>query len=389
LAVACVLCCASLAQAHFSVPVVDRVAAAPSTPGTGWLATVYLNVPDINTSSIISAEAYIATVEPDFTFRCSYIDFPAGPEDSALDVDLATIGDFLDGDIWDVSDPGQLAAPMGNFVIRFTGLLNVRVEQNTSGVFGLPVLLDLGTQGYGGYRTRVGRTSIYRAINHVVNGNDPFFSENALVDAMGLFPIEVTYLNDYDTDDGDGQERVGVELYSFHPGGLPWPSGTVFTDPVLGDMAVTPPRFIYQPEDIPALPKGDGDADGSATLADFAGLQRCMGADSPTQASSACRAFDFDNDGVIDAFDRDRFMALFQGPLVYPVSPGDVTADSRIDLRDYRWFQSCAEPSGGDDDFRAAYPKGCEAIDFDGNGLVNLADFAIFTRLLHGPGLDP
>jgi hypothetical protein len=386
LAIAAALTVRASAQAHFFVSPLDRVAASPSEPGTGWSAEVFLDIPDNWASSLLSAETYTAGLSPDFTFRTAYVDFPPGPADALLDAEVPDMGTFLGGGISDVSDPDRLGHPMGNFVIRFKGLVNVRPEVNTLGIVGLPVLLDFGTQGYGGYRLKIGATSIYRIQNHVFNGDNPFFTENALVHGLGLFPIECTYLNRYDPAGEFGHERVGVELYSFYAGGLPWPAGANFVDPVFGEMTITPPTAIYQPDGVPPLARGDFDGDGSITLADFAGAQRCYSGPDGSIALT-CSVMDFDSDGDVDGFDIERLTDLLAGPRVHPVLPGDYDADNRIDLADYRWFQWCFSASGDED--RGGLKVGCEAFDFDADGVIDIADFHMFGLLVFGPGPWP
>ncbi|HRX85902.1 MAG TPA: hypothetical protein P5572_12865 [Phycisphaerae bacterium] len=376
--------CAGAARAHFFVSPLDRVSASPATPGTGWSAAVYLDIPDNFASSLLSAETYVASRAPDFTFHADYVDFPAGPQDSLLETDVPDMGTLLGSAATDVSDPAALAHPLGNFLIRFTGLVNVRPEVNALDIPGLPVLLDFGTQGYGGYRLRVGTTSIYRVQNHVFNGDNPFYSENALVHGFGLFPIQVTYFNRYDPTGAEGHERVGVELYSFYAGGLPWPAGTVINNPVFGPMTVTPPSAIYQPQDVPALARGDADGDGSITLADYAALQRCAGG---IALDDACAVMDLDGDGTMGDFDVHWFTQLLAGPGAYPLLPGDYNADNRVDLADYRWFQWCVQPGGGDD--RAGLKVGCEAFDVDANARIDAADYAVFQRFVFGPDAGP
>lgn len=370
------------AGAHFFVSPLDRTSASPDAPGTGWRAEVYLDIPDNFAGSLLSAESYVAGRAPDFTFETAYVDFPPGPEDALLETEVADLGEWLGDGVTAVSDPAKLAHPMGNFLIRFSGLVNVRLAVNTLDIVGLPVLLDFGTQGYGGYRLRIGTTSIYRVQNHVFNGNNPFFTENALVHGLGLFPLQFTYYNRYDPTDAAGHERVGVELYSFYAGGLPWPAGANFTSTRFGNMTVTPPSAIYQPENIPPLARADADADGSVTLADFAAAQRCAGG-SP---EPACAALDLDGDGAVADFDLEWLTRLLAGPGVHPLLPGDYNADNRVDLADFRWFQWCTAGGGGGDD-RGGLKVGCEAFDFDADAVIDAADFAVFQRFLFGP--DP
>ena len=40
-----------------------------------------------------------------------------------------------------------------------------------------------------------------------------------------MYRIEVTLFNRYDPDDLDGFPNVGIEVYTWHGGGLPWLTG--------------------------------------------------------------------------------------------------------------------------------------------------------------------
>jgi len=387
---ACLLAACAPVSAHFFVSPLDRLCASPETPGVGWRAEVFLGIPDNWAGSLLSAETYVAGLAPDFTFKTPYVDFPAGPEDSLLDADVAGIGAFLGGGITDVSDPAALNQPIGNFLIRFSALVDVRIADSTLGVSTMPVLLDFGTQGYGGYRMRLGSTSIYRVQNHVFNGNNPFFTENALVHGLGLFPITFTYYNRFDPQGANGHERVGVELYSFHPGGLPWPAGLNHFDPIGGYMTLAPPTPFYQPGDQPALARGDFDRDGAISLADFAAAQRCHTGDGGV-ATNACLVLDYDNDGDVDLADIAWLLNLLAGPAECALLPGDYDADNRIDLDDVRWFQWCVTAGGDEDrgtDQRGGLRVGCEAFDFDANSRIDLADWVVFQLLLFGPTLN-
>ncbi len=365
----CAFCTA--ARGHFFVDTIDRVADSPPYPGTGWQAEVWLDLPESAAGSLIAAEAYLRTHPADFTFRTAYVDFPPGPADSALDSELATIGAFLGDDISQVSDPAQLNRPMGHCVIRFAGLINVCLADSTLGIPGLPVLLDFGTQGYGGYRTRIGVTSIYRVQGAAYSAGNPFFTENALVQAAGLFPIEVTYLNRHAPTADNGDERAGVELYSWHPDGLPWPAGQVAIFPGRGAMTITPPHVVYQPDELPPAAYGDVDADGAVTLRDYQTLQQCAGG----STAAHCAALDAGPDGAIDAADLRTFVGVLSGPAAYAYLPGDFNADRRVDLDDYRWLQRCQSSGGGGDDFRATLPAGCSVFDRNADARVDVADF--------------
>jgi len=369
------------ACAHLFIVGQDRVGPTPDTEGTGWLGEVFLDIPDAWATQLLTVEAYIADRQPDFTFRTTYIDFPAGPGDSMPDSQLVSLGDFLDDYIFDVSDPAMLDAFAGNFVIRFTGLVDVDMAHSTSGDPDLPVLLDFATQGFGAYRVRIGATSIYRILDTAAV-NDPFFTENGQVLALGLFPVQVTYFNRYDPDAEVGHELAGIELYSWHGGGLPWPAGEILFLPGFGHMTVTPPRVIYQPADIPVPTRGDADQDRTIDLFDYAVFQRCLGDES---LNAACMHMDFDSDQDVDADDYMYFHGALAGPIEYPFAKADYDANQHIDLRDYQWLQTCFSTGGGEEDFRQGLDDDCRVFDFDENNLVDLTDFGYFFGVIHGP----
>lgn len=374
------------AAGHFFVVVGDRVGPSPTHAGSGWVGEAFLNLSDQAATELLSSEIYIMNRQPDFTFRTTYIDFPAGPDDFALDADLATIGDFLDDYIFDVSDPAKLNTPMGNFVLRFNGLVNVRFEDSTLGTYGLDVLLDFATQGFGAYRTRIGATNIYSLSDTRFGG--PLFGENGLIQALGLFPIQITYLNRYDPNAQFNHEKVGVELYSWHPGGLPWPAGQLLNIPGFGLAAVTPPSVIYQAQDIPLPVKGDADGDLASTLGDFRAMQNCYTGAGAFALSPSCTALDFDNDGDIDGRDTLIFNGAMLGPRSYAYLKGDFDADQRIDLADYQWLQFCyrsptAVRGGGLPP--PPLPTGCSALDLEGDGDVDPLDVSLFVDVMTGP----
>jgi hypothetical protein len=342
---------------------------------------VFLDLPASAATSLLTAETYISGRPADLTFRTRYIDFPAGPVPAAADTSFATIGDFLAGAlIEDLSSPARLEEPFGDFVIRFRGYVDVRLAHSTLGLPGLPVLLDFATFAHGGYRTRIGATSIYRVQDSQFLSGPPLFTENALVLATGMFPMTVTYLQRFDPNDAFGNALAGIELYSFHPGGLPAPAGAAIVDPVFGPMTITPPEVIYQPEQLAPPPHGDADGDKAVTLRDVQALQLCAG-ESP---GGACGVFDFTGDGLLGADDMEVFARVMRGPARYPFLPGDYIADNRIDLRDIQWLQTCFT-SGGGEEAPGVLPTDCILFDTDHDGDVDLLDYAWIRRILHGP----
>ncbi len=369
--------------AHFFVEQRDRVGPSPQVPGHGWFAEMFLNIPDGSAITLLNAEIYVADKSPDFTFRTTYIDFPAGPIDGKLDTEFATIGEFLDDYVTDVSDPSMLDEPFGNFVIRFNGLLNVQLRDSSFEQYGLPLLVDFATQAHGGYRTKIGTTSIYRVQNSAFVGS-PFMTENAVLLGLGLFPIQITYAQQFDPTNAAGNEMAGVELYSWHPNGLPWPAGAAMNHPMFGDMTVTSPNVIYQPDQIPVPAKGDFNGDSRCDIRDMQALQECFSGDGVDVISDsgdpACLNFDFDDDGDVDLSDSQLFGLTLAGPDSFPYQKGDYTTNLVIDLEDFQWLQSCFSIGGEDE--RGSLPTGCEWMDFDDNGVVNLFDFDFFQASL-------
>lgn len=305
------------ARAHVFIFEFYRVGAYPPYDGSGWVGEAFLNIPDASAIHLLAAEAYVANRTPDFTFRTDWIDFPAGPVAYDLDANFNTIGDFLNDYIYDVSDPSKLDAPFGHFLLRFSGFLKVTLQDDVSfGGSGLPIWVEFGSMGYDGYRTRVFDT-VYRI--PIVNPANGFFHENSIVQAAGLFPIEITYFNRYDpqAQNNPPTERAGIELYSFHPGGLPWPAGENLVHPVFGPATIVPPRVIYQEEDILPLIDFDYDADSDVDLLDYQWLQTCYtgpAGDEPFYFDLGCSTFDSDNDQDVDLDDFSAFAAAFTGP---------------------------------------------------------------------------
>ncbi len=347
------------AWAHVFVSRAHRVGAYPPYDGSGWWAEVFLDIPnldlahyarlqaclggpdvpllpdceaadlerdddvdlrdmarfqnDLGHATLVDAERYADGRVADFTFRTDWIDFPAGPEDSDLDVNFQTIGDFFNDYIYDVSDPAKLDEPFGSLFVRFTGLIKVKISDETRirESVALPLWVDFGTMGYDGYRTRVGE-SVYRIAN--VNWIDqPFFAFGPSIEAPGLYPIEVTYFNSYDPDGALDNERAGVELYSWHGGGLPWPAGNQMTHDELGPGTLVPPRVIYQLSDVRLLILGDFDADTDVDMHDFWWFQFCY---DPNVffLPFGCDQLDFNSDGKVEEYDVDEFNSTFFGP---------------------------------------------------------------------------
>lgn len=346
-------------SAHNFVPQQMRVGAYPQREGTGWLGKVFLDVPSFDlrhlaqiqecmrgplqslergcrsadldsdgdadlgdvariqrsfhTANLIWAERLISDRDPDFTFRTPWIDFPAGPQGYGFDDEFATMGDFLDDYIYDVSRPELLDAPFGSFIIRFTGFLAVRLEDEVrEGVSGLPIWIDTGTLGYDAYSTIIGVT-VYREINVGRPQGQTFINWGPSVEVLGLFPIAVVYYNIFDPQGRTNNDRAGIEQYSWHGGGLPWPAGQLMVHSQRGPGTLIPPRVIYQQEDIQLVVKGDFEADFDIDLKDFQWYQFCANPEYfflPTW----CEPFDVDNNRRIELAEYAQFLEAMNGP---------------------------------------------------------------------------
>jgi hypothetical protein len=305
----------AMTVAHVFVPASARAGAYPKSEGLGWIGEVYLGLPDAAAIHLLAAEAYIdgpPAREPDFTFRTDWIDFPAGPVSFTYDSDAATIGDFFGDAVYDVSDPSKLAAPMSHFLLRFTGYLKVTLEDESRirSYLGLPVWVDFGTMGYDGYRTEIGGQTAYRTPN--ANSAGPWYNFGPSCEVLGLFPIVITYFNNYDPFGERGAPYSGIELYSWHGDGLAWPAGEQMTHAVRGPGTLVPPRVIYQIDDPEPIAKGDFDADGDVDLRDFQWFQVCFGGS--IVLAAGCDWLDFDEDVDVDADDFAAMRAAIGGP---------------------------------------------------------------------------
>lgn len=271
-------------------------------------------------TNLIWAERFLEGRTADFTFKTDWIDFPAGPTDSQLDSAFETIGDFFDDYIYDVSDPAKLAHPFGSFVVRFTGYLSVRLEDEVRDLSfsGVPIWIDVGTLGYDAYGASVG-IEVYREIN-VARPQGQFFTNfGPSAEVLGLFPINITYYNIHDPDRRLGNERAGVEAYSWHGGGLPWPGGGNMVHPTRGPATLVPPWVIYQSEDVQPVVKGDFEADADVDLRDFQWFMFCA---DPTLTFPPywCEPFDVNNNRRVDPGEFEPFRARMNGPGV-PAPP--------------------------------------------------------------------
>ncbi|MBI4716223.1 MAG: hypothetical protein HY763_00300 [Planctomycetes bacterium] len=305
----CIAVLASAARADTFVFSASRAGAYPSYPGNGWLGEAFLDIPEEYAVHLVVVESYIADRTPDFTFRTDWIDFPAGPAslapypDPALDedADFPTVGDFLNDYVLDVSDPSMLDRPFCNLLIRFKGFLKVSLADGTQSYFGLPVWVDFATYGHDGYRTWVAET-IYRQPRQAP-ANNLVLTENGIFFGLGLFPIEISSFSRYDPGAELGYDRAGIELYSWHGGGMAWPAGAVFVHPQRGPMTLVPPEHIYQSDDIVALAAGDFEADGDVDEVDFRWFGGCTTGPGGLLSILNCDTFDGDHDGDVDLAD--------------------------------------------------------------------------------------
>lgn len=304
----------------FDFPPCDqiRVGAIPDEPGSGgWLAEVYLNLPVPDPPApyhLLFAEFDAATLAPDFTFRCDAIDFPAGPAPwmptacvTDRDSDLVTVGDFINGPIYDVSDPAKLALPMSHIFIRFSGYFGVRLSDSSFNPAAFPSVIDFAIYGFDGFRITIGST-VFREV--LVLDQCPQFplklptTENGFFYALGMFPIEVTYFNRFDPTNAAGRGRSGIEVYSWMGDGPVYPAGAVYVDPNngRGPMTLLPSTLIYSADQMLPLLQGDFEGNGGVDLSDYFWFPQC-GNGPGAGLDAGCVAWNFDGDPDITLAD--------------------------------------------------------------------------------------
>jgi len=304
-------------HAHFYVPQDLRSGAYPAYPGQGWIGEVWLNLPNEDVEHLLVAEQHMNSRPADFQFKTQWIDFPMGPVGDVADADLDTVGDLLDGYIYDVSDPSRLTEPMSNLVMRFTGMVKVTFQDESRilGGKGLPVWMDFGSYGFDGYRTSVAGVECYRRIN-TNEFETAWFNFGPSIEVLGLYPIEVTYFNNYDPKGVRGAPRGGFELYSWHGSPYDWPAADIPPPhSVFGPMTLAPPWPIYQPGDELPMERGDFDGDADIDLEDYQWLQICF---DPTNTigilAAGCDWVDFNLDLKLDLFDVNSYSLVATGP---------------------------------------------------------------------------
>ena len=292
----------TVAQAHIFINGGWRLGAIPPDDGPGWTADVYLNIPEASAEHLLQAEQYVATVQPDFTFATEWIDFPEGPNPVDLDSSFPTIGSLLGPNITAVSDPAKLNEPPSHMLIRFHGALRVRLADDETETVAMPVFLSFGVFGSDGFRVRIGETVFRIPLTQMANGT--FFFEHAVLEVPGMYPFEVTLFNRYDPNETSGTEYVGIELYSFFPGGLPRPGGENMSHPVDGGPGtLLPPGVVFAEEDVLPWFLGDFDADHDSDADDAAWFEECF----IEPVLMGCWQMDFDADDDVTCTDWEMF----------------------------------------------------------------------------------
>ncbi|GMU38952.1 MAG: hypothetical protein KJ057_16630 [Phycisphaerae bacterium] len=292
--------------AHIFIFPWQRAGNAPCEPGGGWRVECFWDIPEGSAAHLLTAENYIVGRDPTFTFHADYLDWPAGDAANVPDDALARMGDLLNAYISDLSDPEALNLPMRHFLIRATGYFDVILE-DAKDPFSPPIRKDYGLIAFDGGRVRIDTTTIFRIV--VPIPPDSFFFEDAIYPSPGLYKIEITYFQRFNPGGTDGTELAGVELRTCQPDGFDHPGGELMICPDGSLARVTPPRLIYQFEDVLPELVGDFDADNDVDLFDFSRFQRCF-TDSGFEGEydEGCEKFDLDLDDDVDLDDyRDSF----------------------------------------------------------------------------------
>lgn len=297
-------------QGDVIIPESERTGMAPCAVGTGWVVECFYGIPPESATNLLLAETWAATQTPTFTFRAEYIDWPAGGPVVRPDATFATMGDFLNGYVSDLSDPAALDLPFDSFLLRATGQLDMRFEDT---VFPdqLPLMwFNVGMTTWDGGRVRVGGATIFRVLS-------PSFStfgwENAVILAAGTYPITATYLQRSHPE----TPMAGVELLSCHAPdvqGLTVNSSKQLPCPV-GLPVGTPVTVIYAPGDLLAPEPGDVDGDSDVDMRDVMYMQTCYTGPEPAfPVWGPCAGFDADGDGGVGPFDADVVLPGMNGP---------------------------------------------------------------------------
>lgn len=304
--------CATGALAHIFIFESERDGAIACEPGTGWTAACWYDVPDSAAANLLTVEAYIAGLEPTFTFKTDYIDWPAGDDSYRLDDEFATLGEFLAPYAYDFSDPDAPNFSFDkHFVIRCTGWTSVQLEDSQFSV-PPPVWMDYGLTAYDGGRVKMGNTTIFRI---VVPTLDPsFYTDNAIIDDPGGYKLQVTYFNRYDPTNAFNMSKTGVEFYACYEDGLLTPGGTSFTCE-FGQFRVMPPWRIYQEEAVLEIIPADWDIDDDVDLMDYGFFQNCYtGPGHKGELGYNCGVLDLDVDFDVDLDDYSVLHAALEDP---------------------------------------------------------------------------
>ena len=99
--------------------------------------------------------------------------------------------------------------------------------------------------------------------------------------------------------------------------------------------------------------------------------------------STGAPGADFELSGTIGQTDAGELAGgefTVTGGFWFPLVPGDANADGGVGLDDYEAFEGCMTgPDGGP-------PEGeCQGLDADGNGTIDLGDFAALQSSFSGP----
>lgn len=274
---------------------------APCYPGGGWDVRCFYDIPDDSAQNLLTAEGYVLSRQPTFTFHADYIDWPAGERGSDLDTTFATMGDFLDDYVSNVSLEGALDLPFKHFLLKATGYFSF-VLADAKDDTAPPIRKDFGLVVFDGGRVKVENTTIFRMV--VPNPPDSFFFEDAIIPSPGAYRVEVTFFQKLNPGGTDGTERAGVELRTCQPDGLELPGGDLMVCPDGGKAKGTPPRLVYKYEDLLQSTIGDFDADNDVDLYDWSRFQSCFtGPGFEGNYDPGCEKFDLDLDQDVDLTD--------------------------------------------------------------------------------------
>lgn len=318
LSLAAALLLAAPAQAqdrsHVFVFSRQRLGAAPCEPGTGWRVECFYDIPEPSVGNLRDAELYVNGVEPTFTFHTDYLDWPAGDPSVVPDTEFATLGDFLNDYISDVSDPEALDLPFDrHFLLRASGGINIRLVDSSYPYPTPPVFFEMGLVAADGGKIFIDPTTIVRLL--LPEPPPSFIAEDPVTDLPGVYPFAITYLQRFDPDNRFGAGNAGFELLTCHRDGLPLASGVHLEYRCGYPGLAIPPWYVYQPESIQPILECDFEVDGDVDLADFSHFQRCYtGPGNENPFEYGCFIFDSEGDDDVDLADFDYFFPLMTEP---------------------------------------------------------------------------